>query len=148
MLDRLYRCLFVVFASCVLVAAVLPEPDVGCNAYWYEMGPNDPPTIVVGCQADTGCTLQNGGLCTAVITAAGPNAEMVCSCPNMTYPNCRVTFIWRNTTPDNVPRHDSSPINPHDWRCSKIMCPNNCTKEAGVNTSLPVGTDTPCNCPP
>jgi hypothetical protein len=137
MTARLLRFLSATFAFCILMAALLPEPDAGCNAYWYAMGPNDPPTIVVGCQADLGCTLQNGGFCSPHFTAAGPDAEMVCACPNMSHPRCRVTFIWRNTKVEEIPRQDSSPINPHDWRCAQSRCQNPCDKETSVDTSLP-----------
>jgi hypothetical protein len=144
MIDRFYGTLLAAFLVCLVGGTVMPAPDAGCTAYWYETGPNDPPTIVVGCQADLACT---GGLCTAVWTQAGPHTEMVCACSNMTYPKCRGTFVWHNMTPNQVPRIDSAPINPSDWRCIAYRCQTACQRESSPNNSLPAGADTPCKCP-
>lgn len=61
-------------------------------------------------------------------------------------PNCRATFIWPGASEADVPTQDSAYINPADWRCTAARCQATCKKEAAPDATVPIGSDTPCEC--
>jgi hypothetical protein len=62
MIDRFYGTLLAAFLVCLVGGTVMPAPDAGCTAYWYETGPNDPPTTYDRCWLSGGSGLHRGAL--------------------------------------------------------------------------------------